>query len=92
MKFKLDRDGVSEFLNGSELEAYLKKVGAAVAEQANLHAPVGETGNLSQSHYEEIDRTKDRLVVRVRSDLGYSGKVAANTGYLTRALDGADVE
>lgn len=86
MKFKLDYHGVKDFLYGSEVEAMLRKAGEEVAKSADEEAPVGETGELSNSHYVEIDYT-DRVVARVKSDKEYAAAVAARTGYMTRALD-----
>lgn len=86
MKFKLNYSETQKFLRGPEMEAFLRKAGAKVAESANAEAPVGETGELSQSHDVDIDIT-DRMVARIKSDKDYAAAVAARTGYLTRALD-----
>jgi len=91
-KIRLNRSEVGRVLKGPEMRAYLERIGRELADEADYAAPIGETGELSQSHYHEVEEIKDRVVVRVKSDLPYAATVAANTGYFTEALDGVDVE
>jgi hypothetical protein len=88
MKMKLDSRGMKQLLMSDAVRAELRRRAQRVADRANSTAPVGETGQLSQSH-EVVDDTTDRAVARVVSDLDYAITVEANTGYLTASLDAA---
>jgi hypothetical protein len=87
--FKPNRRGMQELLHSADVRAELERRARKVRDRANSNAPVGETGELSQSHEIEHDTT-DRAVVRVYSDKEYAITVEANTGYLSSALDAGE--
>ena len=80
-------------MNSPEMQKELKRRAERVARQANANAPVGETGELSQSHRVEMDTSPGtkgafkRARARIVSDKKYAAKIEAATGYLTSALD-----
>lgn len=91
-KIRPNQRELARLLKGPEMAEFLNEVGSKVAEAANETAPVGETGELSRSHYHEVEETKDRKVVRIKSNLDYAAKVASDTGYMTQALDRTNIE
>lgn len=87
-RVKLHPSGVVDLLQDPGVRDDLLRRGEAVAARMDATAPV-DTGALSRSHRVYAEDHGDRVVVRVGSDLDYAAKVAVATGYMARALDGA---
>ena len=92
--FRMSQSGFQALLLSEMVQKELDKRASKVARQANANAPVGETGELSNSHYVESDKSPGtkgawrRGRARVVTDKPYATKVEAETGYFTSALDG----
>lgn len=78
---------IRALLQSGGVRADLLSRGQRVLSAAQGGAPV-ESGDLRDS-LSVWEDTTDRAVVRVGSDLDYAPLIAANTGFLSRALDAA---
>lgn len=88
---RLNYKGVREVMRQPGVREELLRRMEKVAAQANRNAPVGDTGELSQSHTAYTDDRPDSHlpVARVSSDRDYSLVMESRTGYLSSALDAA---
>lgn len=90
IRIEVNKAGIRELLNSSELRADLTRRMQRVEAEAKATAPV-ESGEHRDSIHIEQDTT-DRAVVRVVADAPHSFWVAVKTGHLARALDAAGGE
>lgn len=88
---RMNMRGVRATMRDPRVKALLLERMKRVAEQANSNAPVGETGELSQSHEAYVDDRPDTYLpaARVESSKDYALVVESRTGYLSSALDAA---
>lgn len=88
---RLNNQGIRATMRDPRVKAMLLERMKRVAQQANENAPVGETGELSQSHEAYVDDRPDTHLpaARVESSKDYALVVESRTGYLSSALDAA---